>query len=67
MSKKPDFNLCVQPVGVSGAWHHVGAAWLADNGNGMVVKLDWGVNLRWDDQLSIRLFRNEPKPSKEKP
>ncbi len=56
--RKPDMRLCVKsPDGQPGT---VGAAWIRDDGS-LLVKLNPGTVLAWNDGLIISLFSAEEK------
>jgi hypothetical protein len=58
--RRPDFSLRAKINGEeNGHWATVGAGWSIDAG--IRIHLNTGVTLRWDDNLILGLFRNEPK------
>jgi hypothetical protein len=69
MGKPPDYNLSILNVETQQRNHSCGAAWNNDDGS-IQITLNYGIVLRSDEAIRIRLFPNDrkhPAKSKSKP
>jgi hypothetical protein len=60
MGKPPDYNLSILNVKTQQRNHSCGAAWNNDDGS-IQITLNYGIVLRSDEAIRIRLFPNDRK------
>ena len=65
MGKPPDYNLSILNVDTQQRNHSCGAAWNNDDGS-IQITLNYGIVLRSDEAIRIRLFPNDRKPISDK-